>query len=76
MAFCSDKEESKKGLITVLQSLINTIESDQWDVVDASINIDNNIDQWGVVINNKNVSIEMKLRPVPYCFPENMYLSD
>lgn len=76
MTFCVDKEESKKGLITVLQSLINTIESDQWDVDDASIEINNNIDRWGVVINSKDVSIQMKLRPVPYRFPENMYLGD
>ena len=74
MGFNVDKEESIKGMINVLETLINTLKSDSWDLVEGTIDMENDIDDWAKIINSKTVKINMVLKPINYCTIGNVYI--
>ena len=66
--------EAKKGLINVLENLLNTIKSDSWYVEEAKIDVENDIDEWARMVNFKDISISVKISPINYCTIGNVYV--
>ena len=66
--------EAKKGLINVLETLLNTVKSDSWYVEEANIDVENNIDEWARMINFKDISINFRISPINYCTIGKVYI--
>ena len=55
--------ESKNELIKYLESIIDSIKCDEWDVDSCSIDMENDIDEWATKINGKSIDINIELKP-------------
>ena len=67
--------DGQKGVINILEGLLDALKSNNWRVDESSINIENRVNEWEHIVDHKNIDIKMRISPTNYCTIGSLYIN-